>query len=141
MHAPFCWLTMVPRASIVTIYIHTHCLHLLLDLRLQSKRICIGIRYKLNYKSTCYIYTCTTFFLCIPFSCPPNCLVGISPRHRDPTSFTSSSAEICQLKTSHATTLRARPKLHRRMTCLLSTQGASCFQHEQLEGHTIPSDS
>lgn len=45
MHAPFCWLTMVPRASIVTIYIHTHCLHLLLDLRLQSKRICIGIRY------------------------------------------------------------------------------------------------
>ena len=124
MHAPFCWLTMVPRASIVTIYIHTHCLHLLLDLRLQSKRICIGIRYKTQlqvYMLHLHVHNVLSLYsILIP---PPTVFVGISPKHRDPTSFTSSSAEICQLKTSHATTLRARPKLHRRMTCLLSTQG------------------
>ena len=74
MHAPFCWLTMVPRASIVTIYIHTHCLHLLLDLRLQSKRICIGIRYKTQlqvYMLHLHVHNVLSLYSIL---IPPNCL-------------------------------------------------------------------
>ena len=74
MYAPFCWLTMVPRASIVTIYIHTHCLHLLLDLRLQSKRICIGIRYTTQlqvYMLHLHVHNVLSLYSIL---IPPNCL-------------------------------------------------------------------
>ena len=119
--------------------IHTHCFHLSLDLRLQSKWICI-CQGRRVYNSITSLHPTSTraqrsFFG--RHSHPlPTVFVCISPRHHDPTSFTSSSAEICQLKTSHATTLRARPKPHRRMTCYFWLK-ASCFQQERLEGHAI----
>ena len=134
MHAPFCWLTMVPRASIVTTY----------SLLASSFGFKVAIEANLHwymvYNSITSLHATSThvhnvlslYSISHP---PPTVFVGISPRHRDPTSFTSSSAEICQPKTSHATTLRARPKLHRRMTCYFRLK-ASCFQHERLEGHT-----